>query len=323
MYELIENAPKTGSEPHDLGLAADHGVPEDRGPAGGGPVAAAPGAPPRPDDEDLPVAVPDPHGASPPSNPPARTRQGGALMYPSRFRYEAPRTARRGARAARASTATTPRCSPAARASCRCSSCASPPPRCSSTSTTCPASATTARTATARCASARCAATSTWSAPTLLPGKHPLMAVGGAAGRRPDRAQPRHARRARCATPTRRATGPSVMLALGGLDRRARPGRAAHDPGRRVRRRARSRTRCGPARSRSRPSCRPPRGHRRPAATSSSSAASATSPRRASPSPLETGAAAAVVRAGIALTGVGPDDDPGHRPPRTRWSAGR
>ena len=116
-------------EPHDLGVAPAHGVPEDRGPAGGGPVAAAPGAPPRPDRRVAPGGGPRPGrrpataDTSEPDVPLPLPLRGAAL-------------ARRGDRAAAASTATRPRCSRAARASCRCSSCASPPPNCSSTSTT-------------------------------------------------------------------------------------------------------------------------------------------------------------------------------------------
>ena len=94
---------------------------------------------------------------------------------------------------------------------------------------------------------------------TLLPGRHPLMAVGGAAGRRPDRAQPRHARR--LGLPRR----PAGRLGrghdrAGRLDRRAGPGRAARRSRSRSSCSARSRTRCGRARSRSRRSCRPPQG---------------------------------------------------------------
>ncbi len=70
----------------------------------------------------------------------------------------------------------------------------------------------------------------------LLPGKHPLMASAAPAHRRPDRPQPRHARR--IALPRR----PAGRLGVGHAGarragRRARARRPPHDPGRRLRRR--------------------------------------------------------------------------------------
>ena len=78
-----------------------------------------------------------------------------------------------------------------------------------------PAWTTTASTRTARSGSAPCAGTPTSSA------LDPLRQAaddgrGGAADRRPDRAQPRAPWSARCATPTPRATGPPWVTALGG-----------------------------------------------------------------------------------------------------------
>ncbi len=112
LYELIEGAPKgDGQEPHHLGLAPDHRLPEGRGPAGAGAVAAAPGAPAGPRGGKPPGGCGRPAGPAHPScrqpqpGEPARSALGPRLtsirfqerswrvrMYPSRFRYEAPRS---------------------------------------------------------------------------------------------------------------------------------------------------------------------------------------------------------------------------------------
>ena len=137
---------------------------------------------------------------------------------------------------------------------------------------------------------------------TILP---PTPADDGrrrAADRRPDRAQPRHA--GRLAVPRR----PAGRLGLGGHGarrprRRAGAERPAHDPGRRLRHRPvpeRARLR----RDRGRGRHPGAEGRRRPAATSSWSAGSATSPPPASPSRSRP-SGEPVTRAGIALTGVG------------------
>ena len=98
-------------------------------------------------------------------------------MYPSRFRYEAPRSLdeaigllhdgrRRGQGAGRRAEP-----GPAAEAALRRRR------SCWSTSTTCPAWTTTGSTRTARSASARCAGTPTWSARRCSPSRQPTMAA--------------------------------------------------------------------------------------------------------------------------------------------------
>ena len=125
---------------------------------------------------------------------------------------------------------------------------------------------------------------------------------GRSADRRPDRAQPRHTRR--LAVPRR----PSGRLGLGG-DRTRRPRRRRRGLTAGARSRspnsspARSRTSSPSTRSRWRPSSRRRRATA-PAATSSWSAASATSRRPASPWRSRPPASWSPAR-GIALTGVG------------------
>ncbi len=184
-----------------------------------------------------------------------------------------------------------------------------------------PASATTARTPTARCESARCAGTSTSSSPTVLPRRAPAMAACRAADRRPDRAQPGHARRV--AVPRRPAgrlgVGDARARRLG--DRRA-AGRAACHPDGPSSSPGRSRTRWA-RRDRGRGPDAGADGHavtagylkleRRVGDFATVGVAVA----------LETGADGAVIRAGIALTGVGPATTSRRPRPRRRSSAAR
>ena len=85
LYELIENAPKTGKSPTVWAWPQLIDYLKVAGQPVAGPVAAAPGAAPRPRRRVGPVAAADP---SP--DPATHELSGGDRMYPSRFRYEAP-----------------------------------------------------------------------------------------------------------------------------------------------------------------------------------------------------------------------------------------
>ena len=82
---------------------------------------------------------------------PAHAALGLDRVKPAPFEYHAPDHRRRGGRRCSPSTATTPRCSPAARAWCRCWRCAWPASTTSSTSAASPSSSGVERQRTARC----------------------------------------------------------------------------------------------------------------------------------------------------------------------------
>ena len=324
MYELIENAPKTGRSPtiwawpqltEYLKTAAQ-------------PVAGPwpPHQEPRPDptDEDLPVAVPDPHPHRPTGPQAAPPRSD---MYPSRFRYAAPRSldeaiallAEHGddAKVLAGGQSLVPLLKLRFAA-----------PALLVDINNLPGldhhredDDGTLRIG-ALCRHVHLERSA------LLPGRHPLMASAA-----PLVADP-IVRNRGTLVGSRVPRRPAGRLGVGHdrarrLDRGAGPGGAAHDPRGPTSWPARSRTRCDPARSPSRPSSPPRRAPRR-APTSSWSGGSATS-RRPGSRWRWSRAAATVTRAGIALTGVGPATIhaaeaekcwSGSRSPRTR-STGR
>ena len=117
MYELIEHAPKTGKSPTVWAWPQLIDYLKVAGQPVQGPWP--PHQEPRPDPTTSRCRSPCPT-RSPPTPTPTDADAGGAPMYPSRFRYEAPRSLDEAIAPAARAAAARPRCSPAARAWCRC-----------------------------------------------------------------------------------------------------------------------------------------------------------------------------------------------------------
>ena len=100
LYELIEHSPKTGKSPTVWAWPQLIDYLKVAGQPVQGPWPPHQERRPDPEAESMPVAVPDPQrarGRRPPSRPDAAGLSGeagsrGGSMYPSRFRYEAPRS---------------------------------------------------------------------------------------------------------------------------------------------------------------------------------------------------------------------------------------
>ena len=224
--------------------------------------------------------------------------------------------ARRGDRAAAPSTATTPRCSPAARASCRCSSCASPSPALLVDINNLPGLDHHREDADGTLRVGALCRHADLERSTLLPGTHPMMAAAA-----PLVADPIVRNRGTLVGSLCHADPQgdwaAVMIALGGSVVAQGPAGGARSrwrefvtgpvPERAAARRDRGR------------GGRPGRaGHARPAATSSWSAASATSRRPGVAVALER-SAAPVTRAASRSPASAPRRSTPPRP-RTRWS---